>query len=105
LSLVEIDNVGKKQSQQPSAMFALKFFNLCPSLDRYLLQFPDRHEHQSTKISRCNQWKKWSSGIHDIQLHIIWLNYVDLEIIAEGGGARHLTGFPTISSITSANGN
>jgi|HubBroStandDraft_3_1064219.scaffolds.fasta_scaffold4309474_1 hypothetical protein len=34
---------------------------------------------------------KWSSGgrlrvrgkIHDIQLHIVWLNYVDLEIIAE----------------------
>jgi hypothetical protein len=32
-----INNAGKKQSQQPNAMFALKFFNLCPSLDRDLL--------------------------------------------------------------------
>jgi hypothetical protein len=39
---------------------------------------------------------KWSSGgrlracnvIHDIQLHIVWLNYVDFEIIAaERAGA------------------
>jgi hypothetical protein len=50
-----VDNVGKKQSQQPGAMFALKFFNLCPSLDRDLLQFRNRHEHQSTKVSCCNQ--------------------------------------------------
>ena len=57
-----VDNVGKKQSQQPSAMLALKFFNLCPSLDRDLLQFPGGHDHQSTKVSRCNQWEKWSSG-------------------------------------------
>jgi hypothetical protein len=57
LEFGRINDVGKKQSQQSSAMFALKFFNLCPSLDRDLLQFPDRHEHQSTKVSRCNQWE------------------------------------------------
>jgi hypothetical protein len=27
------------------------------------------------------------SVIHDIQLHIIWLNYVDREIISESDGA------------------
>jgi hypothetical protein len=38
---------------------------------------------------------KWSCGgrlrarnvIHDIQLHVIWLNYIDPEMIAESGGA------------------
>jgi hypothetical protein len=43
-------------------MFALKFFNLCPSLDRDLLQFPGGHEHQSTKVSRWNQWENGSTG-------------------------------------------
>jgi hypothetical protein len=62
LEFDRINDVGKKQSQQPSAMFALKFFNLCPSLDRDLLQFPDR-EHQSTKFSRCNQWNKEQRGV------------------------------------------
>jgi hypothetical protein len=38
-------------------MFALKFFDLCPALDRDLLQFPGGHEHQSTKVSRSNQWE------------------------------------------------
>ena len=57
-----VDNVGKKQSQQPSTMFALKFFNLCPSLDRDSLQFPGGHEHQSTKVSRWNQWENGSNG-------------------------------------------
>jgi hypothetical protein len=56
LEFDRINDVGKKQSQQPSAMFALKFFNLCPSLDRDLLQFPGGHEHQGTKVSRWNQW-------------------------------------------------
>ena len=28
--------------------------------------------------------------IHDLQLHIVWLNYVDLEIIAKSGGANKL---------------
>jgi hypothetical protein len=56
LEFGRINDVGKKQSQQSSAMFALKFFNLCPSLDRDLLQFPDRHEHQSTKVSCRDQW-------------------------------------------------
>jgi hypothetical protein len=41
--------------------------------------------------------------IHDIQLHIVWLNYVDLEIFAEERRSltsllRHLAGFLTISS-------
>jgi hypothetical protein len=57
-----VDNVGKKQSQQPSTMFALKFFNLCPSLDRDSLQFPGGHEHQSTKVSRWNQWENGSTA-------------------------------------------
>jgi hypothetical protein len=26
------------------------------------LQFPDRHEHQSTKVSRCNQWENGATG-------------------------------------------
>ena len=62
LEFGRINDVGKKQSQQPSAMFALKFFNFCPSLDRDLLQFPDRHEHQSTKVSRGNQWENGAEG-------------------------------------------
>jgi hypothetical protein len=41
-------------------MFTLKFFNLCPSLYRGLLQFPGGHEHQSTKVSRGNQWENGS---------------------------------------------
>ena len=47
--------------------------------------------------------------IHDLQLHIVWLNYVDLEIIAEE--RRSLTSFLdiwpgswAIISITSDNG-
>jgi hypothetical protein len=43
-------------------MFALKFFDLCPALDRDLLQFPGGHEHQSTKVSRCNQWENGAEG-------------------------------------------
>jgi hypothetical protein len=43
-------------------MFALKFFNLCPSLDRDQLQFPGGHEHQSTKVSRGNQWENGAAG-------------------------------------------
>jgi hypothetical protein len=57
-----VNDVGKKQSQQPDAMFALKFFNLFPALDGDLLQFPGGHEHQSTKVSRCNQWENGSTG-------------------------------------------
>ena len=57
LEFGRINDVGKKQSQQPSAMFALKFFDLGPALDRDLLQFPGGHEHQSTKGGRSNQSK------------------------------------------------
>jgi hypothetical protein len=56
-----VDNVRKKQSQQSSAMSALKFFDLCPSLNRDLLQFPDRRGYQSTKVSPCNQWENGRS--------------------------------------------
>jgi hypothetical protein len=37
LEFGRINDVGKKQSQQSSPMFALKFFTLCPSLYRDLL--------------------------------------------------------------------
>jgi hypothetical protein len=49
LEFGRINDVGKKQSQQPSAMFALKFFNLCPPLYRDLLQFPTA---TSTKVRK-----------------------------------------------------
>src|SRR5580693_7054105 len=65
LEFGRINDVGKKQSQQPSAMFALKFFDLCPSLDRDLLQFPGRHEHQSTQVSRRNQWENGATERDD----------------------------------------
>jgi hypothetical protein len=51
LELGRINDVGKKQSQQPSAM-----------LDRDLLQLPGGHERQSTKVSRCNQWENGATG-------------------------------------------
>jgi hypothetical protein len=57
------DNIGEHESQDVYPMTALKLFNLCPSLERYLLQFPDRHEHQSTKVSRSNQWENGSIGM------------------------------------------
>jgi hypothetical protein len=62
LGLAEFTMSGEKQSHQPNAMFALKLFSLCPALDRDLLQFPDSHEHQSTKGSRRNQWENGSTG-------------------------------------------
>jgi len=40
----------------------MKFFNLCPRLDRDLLQFPCGDEHQGTKVSRCNQWENGIYG-------------------------------------------
>ena len=71
LEFGRINDVGKKQSQQPSAMFALKFFNLCPSLDRDLLQFHGGHERQSTKISRDNQWKNGATGCDKTQQKVL----------------------------------
>ena len=68
LEFGRIKDVGKKQGQQTSAMFALKFFNFSAVLYRDLLQFPNGHEHQSTKVGRRNQWEKWSNGRDALQL-------------------------------------
>jgi hypothetical protein len=64
-------------------MFALKFFDLCPALDRDLLQFPGGHGHQRTKVSRDHQWENGSTG---------------------GMLAPHLVASEQSGSITSANG-
>ena len=50
-----VDDVGKKERQQLNPMIALKFLDLCKSLERDLLQVPVGHGSESTKPMRGNQ--------------------------------------------------